>query len=122
MGALEYSPHLQRKTAAEERALEIKELVESARKLIEGDTSDAIQEIMKVGGSAGGARAKAIILWDKKNNKAVGVIEAKREDLAHTITSVEQQTKGYAAANLKWVKNKQPCHFVRKHEPHYPLY
>ena len=56
------------------------------------------------------------------DNKAVGVIEAKREDLAHTITSVEQQTKGYAAANLKWVKNKQPCHFVRKHEPHYPLY
>ncbi|OAM51476.1 hypothetical protein A7981_08220 [Methylovorus sp. MM2] len=68
MGALEYSPHLQRKTAAEEQALEIKELVESARKLIEGDTSDAIQEIMRVGGSAGGARAKALILWDKKNN------------------------------------------------------
>ena len=69
MGALEYTPHLQRKTPADEAALEIQALVESARKLIEGDTSDAIQEIMRVGGSAGGARAKALILWDRKRKR-----------------------------------------------------
>lgn len=69
MGALEYAPRMQRKTREEERALEIMELVESARKLIEGDTSEAIHEIMKVGGSAGGARAKALILWDRKRQR-----------------------------------------------------
>jgi serine/threonine-protein kinase HipA len=69
MGALEYAPHLQRKTPEDERALEVKALVESARKLIEGDTGDAVHEIMRVGGSAGGARAKALILWDRDKKR-----------------------------------------------------
>ncbi len=46
------------------------------------------------------------------NGKAVGVIEAKREDKAENITPVEEQTKGYAAANLKWVNNKEPLRFL----------
>lgn len=44
--------------------------------------------------------------------KAVGVIEAKKEDLAHKITEVEEQTGGYAAAKLKWVNNKEPLPFL----------
>lgn len=69
MGALEYSPALQRKTPEEERALEIQSLVESARKLIEGEPGEAVHEIMRVGGSAGGARAKALILWDRQKRR-----------------------------------------------------
>ena len=69
MGALEYAPHLQRKSAEEEQALEIKSLVESARRLIEGEAGEAIHEIMRVGGSAGGARPKALILWNREKNK-----------------------------------------------------
>lgn len=69
MGALEYLPHLQRKTPEDERALEVKALVESARRLIEGDAGEAVQEIMRVGGSAGGARAKALILWDRDHKR-----------------------------------------------------
>lgn len=53
--------------------------------------------------------ADYVLFVDKK---AVGVIEAKRKDLAHTITAVEQQTEGYASANLKWVTNKQPLPFL----------
>jgi len=45
MGALEYAPHIQRKSAEEERALEIKSLVESARRLIEGEAGADIHEI-----------------------------------------------------------------------------
>jgi len=69
MGALEYTPALLRKTKEEERALEVHSLVESARQLIEGDANDAVQEIMRLGGSAGGARAKALILWDQKRKR-----------------------------------------------------
>jgi serine/threonine-protein kinase HipA len=69
MGALEYEPHLQTRTGAEERALEVKALVESARKLVEGATGEAIHEIMRVGGSAGGARAKALVLWDREKKR-----------------------------------------------------
>jgi type I restriction enzyme R subunit len=43
---------------------------------------------------------------------AVGVIEAKPNDWGHKITTVEQQSSDYAAAKLKWVKNKEPLPFV----------
>ncbi|MCP4425502.1 MAG: DEAD/DEAH box helicase family protein, partial [Chloroflexi bacterium] len=46
------------------------------------------------------------------NRKAVGIIEAKREEEGHKITVVEEQTAGYAAANLKWVNNKEPLRFL----------
>lgn len=53
--------------------------------------------------------ADYVLFVDKK---AVGVIEAKREDLAHNITTVEKQTEGYATAKLKWVNNKEPLRFL----------
>lgn len=46
------------------------------------------------------------------DKKAVGVIEAKKEELGHKITEVETQTEGYAAARLKWVNNKKPLPFL----------
>ncbi len=44
--------------------------------------------------------------------KAVGVIEAKPEDWGHKITTVEEQSGGYAASKLKWVNNKDPLPFI----------
>jgi len=46
------------------------------------------------------------------DRKAVGVIEAKPRDWGHKITTVEDQSAGYANANLKWVNNKEPLPFV----------
>lgn len=73
MGALEFKPA--RGSHSESAApLEMKSLVENARKLMEGDlTIDAhakaaIANIIQVGASAGGARAKAVIAWNPKTN------------------------------------------------------
>lgn len=46
------------------------------------------------------------------DRRAVGVIEAKPSDWGHKITTVEEQSGGYAAAKLKWVSNSQPLPFV----------
>lgn len=46
------------------------------------------------------------------DRRAVGVIEAKPNDWGHKITTVEDQSAGYAAATLKWVNNKEPLPFV----------
>lgn len=46
------------------------------------------------------------------NHKAFGVIEAKPEDWGYKITTVEEQSGGYAAAKLKWGKNSEPLPFV----------
>ena len=46
------------------------------------------------------------------NKQAVGVIEAKSESWGEKITTVEEQSQGYAGAKLKWVQNNQPLRFV----------
>lgn len=45
------------------------------------------------------------------DQKAVGVIEAKPADWGHKITTVEEQSSGYAGASLKWVNNPKPLPF-----------
>lgn len=42
------------------------------------------------------------------DRQAVGVIEAKPEAWGHRITTVEEQSHGYASATLKWVNNRAP--------------
>ena len=46
------------------------------------------------------------------DRKAVGVIEAKREEEGQHLTAHEAQTEGYASARLKWVNNKEPLPFL----------
>lgn len=46
------------------------------------------------------------------DRSAVGVIEAKPDDWGHRITTVEDQSQGYADANLKWLSNQAPLPFV----------
>jgi type I restriction enzyme R subunit len=53
--------------------------------------------------------ADYVLFVDKK---AVGIIEAKKEELGHKITEVEEQTGGYAVAKLKWVNNREPLPFL----------
>ncbi|MCH7717300.1 MAG: type II toxin-antitoxin system HipA family toxin [Gemmatimonadetes bacterium] len=66
MGALEFEPAYASPEGAASEAMEVASLVSQARSLIEGDAAAAIPEIMRVGASAGGARAKALILWNRE--------------------------------------------------------
>jgi serine/threonine-protein kinase HipA len=66
MGALEFQPAVEVQTGPEREALEVAELVKAARRVIEGHTDVAVPEIMRVGSSAGGARPKAVILWNRE--------------------------------------------------------
>lgn len=65
MGALEFQPALDRMDGQADEALQVARLVDEARRIIEGDTEVAVPEMMQVGASAGGARAKALILWNR---------------------------------------------------------
>jgi serine/threonine-protein kinase HipA len=69
MGALEFRPPLRVERAAERESLEIAALVEEARIVVEGRPDVAIPGIMRVGASAGGARPKALILWNRTTNE-----------------------------------------------------
>lgn len=69
MGALEFRPALGTRATSKD-ALEMRSLVEAARKAVHGELSDdalaatALNQIISVGSSAGGARAKAVLAWN----------------------------------------------------------
>ncbi len=70
MGALEFEPAVVLPMrAAERESLELALLVEQARRLIEGKTDGALTEILRVGASAGGARAKALVLRNRVTDR-----------------------------------------------------
>ena len=70
MGALEFRPPVKiPRKHREDEALEIASLVSAARRVVEGKTEVAIPEIIRLGSSAGGARAKAVILWHRAKNE-----------------------------------------------------
>ena len=53
--------------------------------------------------------ADYVLFIDKK---PVGAVEAKPEEWGEKITTVEEQSAAYAAAQLKWVNNEEPLPFV----------
>lgn len=82
-GALEFRPTLGSRRESQ-APLQMKSLVEEARKLVEGDLLEdahakaALANIIRVGTSAGGARAKAVVAW----NPATQQIRSGQFDLA----------------------------------------
>jgi serine/threonine-protein kinase HipA len=72
MGALEFEPAVaETRTQAVIVPLDMAHLVEDARRALRGDLGTIAQEILDVGSSAGGARAKAVIGWSRRTNEVV---------------------------------------------------
>jgi len=77
MGALEFAPLMGPRGTRSQR-LQIDVLVELASEVLTqrknlavsfSDSAEALNEILRVGTSAGGARAKAVIAWNEKTNE-----------------------------------------------------
>jgi len=87
MGALEYIPAVQ--TNAIKEALEISHLVEESRLILQGDIKTTIPEIMEAGGSAGGARAKAIIQYNHNTNHIISGRATPKKGYEHYIVKFD---------------------------------
>jgi len=76
MGALEFEP-ASKDVVKNKAALEMSNLVEMARRALTGNLEDtpeqSLQDLLSVGTSAGGARAKAVIAWNPKTNEVLAV-------------------------------------------------
>jgi len=70
LGALEFKPARGPKASKASTAIDLSDLVESARRAVQGDIGTdahaqaALAQIIQVGTSAGGARAKAVVSWN----------------------------------------------------------
>ncbi len=72
MGALEFEPAIaETRTPAATVSLDMAHLVEDARRALRGELGKIAQEILDIGSSAGGARAKAVIGWNPRTNEVV---------------------------------------------------
>lgn len=70
LGALEFRPARGPQASTAPTAIDMSDLVESARRAVQGDLGTdvhaqaALAQIIQVGTSAGGARAKAVVAWN----------------------------------------------------------
>ncbi len=72
MGALEFEPASQdARNPAMWTPLQMAHLVEDARRALHGEFTQVAQDIIDIGSSAGGARAKAVIGWNPKTREIV---------------------------------------------------
>jgi serine/threonine-protein kinase HipA len=98
MGALEYRPMENTQVKPALVPLEIRMLVEQAKKVIRGNLNSAISELMSIGTSAGGARAKGLIGWDRKSGDIVAGVRDLPKKYEHWIIKfdgTEKSTKGW---------------------------
>lgn len=98
MGAIEYKPMEQSRTKAALLPLEVRMLVEQARKVIKGKIDSSMTELMLIGTSAGGARAKGLIGWDRKTKEIVAGIRELPKKYEHWIIKfdgTEEKNKGW---------------------------
>jgi len=75
MGAFEFEP-ASKDIVKNKSVLEMSNLVEVARRALIGNlggsSEQSLQDLLSVGTSAGGARAKAVIAWNPKTNEVFG--------------------------------------------------
>lgn len=75
VGALEFHPAVRSGTKSKSSVIHLSRLVEAARRAVRGDLSTdhlakaALNQIIQVGTSAGGARAKAAIAWNPETDE-----------------------------------------------------
>ncbi len=100
MGALEFAPPVDPGPSTEE-ALEVRALVDQARRVIAGDASVAVPEILQVGGSAGGARPKALVLWDRARNRVRSGFARPRPGEAPWIIKFDGATRDPAGPGVR---------------------
>jgi serine/threonine-protein kinase HipA len=117
MGALEFVPALGPKPDAAKK-VEIDSLVKLASEILtqhrdltgnlnKGGRNDSLNDILRVGTSAGGARAKAVIAWNSKTNEVRSGQVAAGEDFGYWLLKFDgvagnqdkdlQDPKGYGA-------------------------
>ena len=101
MGALEFHPPLDGRVSRDAgEALEIARLVEEARRVIEGDPDVAVPEMMQIGASAGGARAKALVLFNPATTKVRSAFAPRGEGDEHWMLKFDGVSAGEGTHTL----------------------
>ena len=111
MGAIEYEPCEKILELDETKELlDIKQMYLQAKKIVQNEPVEAIREtllFMDSAASAGGARAKAVIKWNKKENKIISgshnTIVPGYEDWLIKFDSTDANTQSFEFTKLEFI-------------------
>lgn len=111
MGALEFEP-AQLKKSSNTFAIEIKNLVDIAQKMLSdredfetdlaADEKKAMREILKIGTSAGGARPKAVIAFNKKTKEVRSGQTKAPKGFEHWLIKLDGVSDSQFGESLGW--------------------
>ena len=125
MGALEFEP-TQLKPTTKSFQVEINSLVDTAQRILDKrkqfetnlseDEQEAVMEILKIGTSAGGARPKAIIAYNKKNGQVRSGQANAPKGFEHWLIKLDGvsdaqfgESKGYGRIEMAYYNMAKDC-------------
>jgi len=123
MGALEFDP-AQLKTNKNTFAIEIKSLVDIAKKMlsaregfeinISNDEQQAMKEILKIGTSAGGVRPKAVIAFNKKTKEVRSGQTNTPKGFEHWLIKLDGVSGAQFGDSYGWGRAEYAYHLMAK--------
>lgn len=100
MGALQYRPAIEH-PHEEEFKLELDLVSREMNRILEGHSSDVIEELYKLGGSSGGARPKILVSYNPKTDQLMRGIENLARGFEHWLIKFPAVTDRADAANIE---------------------
>jgi serine/threonine-protein kinase HipA len=91
IGAIEYKPAMEEKEETYDVSIELQRYAQESKKLMEGNADDILQELL-AHPSPGGARPKAAVQWDEKDNR-VSMDSKNKEGFEHWIIKFDEQNR-----------------------------
>jgi serine/threonine-protein kinase HipA len=123
VGALEFEP-AQLKASKQTFAIELKSLVEIAHKMLSDreefettfseDEQKAMKELLKIGTSAGGARPKAVIAFNKKTKEVRSGQTKAPKGFEHWLLKLDGVSDAQFGESLGWGRVEHAYHLMAK--------
>ncbi len=83
MGALCYKPEHEALTKADDGPIDLDHLAEESRRVLAGSAKDVVDELLRVGGSPGGARPKALVGRSQDGSRLIHGVDDLPEGFSH---------------------------------------
>lgn len=104
-GGLIYQPAVDNQTDLEKQ-LELDDIAEASRQVLEGSSSELLEELFQLGGSSGGARPKILVGYHKEKNILIHGRENLPKGYEHWIIKFKSSTDEIDIAQIEYAYYK----------------
>lgn len=105
MGALTYRPEILMESA-EAFQIELDEIAKATNQILAGAATDVLDELLKLGGSSGGARPKILVGYNPLTNQLIGDEQFMPQYFEHWLIKFPSSSDGPDIANIELAYHK----------------